>query len=107
MVQTAEFKADLVLWKHAFCPLYWFSGYLMFYTVICLYVGWRYPSECLTVNYSISRLITVVTAGIRYTIINANDSLTWSETYDWAWIKETKYDTHCRICHWQYIRRIY
>jgi len=59
------------------------------------------------VNYSISRLITVATAGINYSIINANDSLTWSETYDWDWIKETKYDTHCRICHRQYIRRIY
>jgi len=58
------------------------------------------------VNYSISRLITVVTAGIRYSIINANDNLTWSEPY-WDWIKETKYDTHCRICHRQYIRRIY
>jgi len=47
-----------------------------------------------------------VTAGIRYSIINANDNLTWSEPY-WDWIKETKYDTHCRICHRQYISRIY
>lgn len=40
-----------------------------------------YPQEYLTVNYSISRLIRVVTAGIRYSIINANDNLTWSEPY--------------------------
>ena len=54
--------------------------YVLYGNLLCTQVD-VYPQEYLTVNYSISRLITVVTASIRYSIINANDNITWSEPY--------------------------